>query len=656
MGELGQVTSTVGADRCLHRRYGGRVPCMKSPAFGWQEVLVGGLAGEWRNPYRGTGSCSATRNWRDTASRRAASKSASSISAISRSRSCSTCRPATEATLRIRCAGSDSVATREEQSRERRGQPVATTERRWPRRRPEQLLGEERIAVRPAVNRVEQFVRRGMAEDRLELRRLLGAVEPRQIQPLHGILSSNSANHGRSGWRRWSSSERKVATRRSRSSRRFRTRNASRSRVERSAQWTSSTTRTTGCRWPRRPGGRGRPRTSAPGATRAGGLKLAAVATLARSRGGGGRERPSSVRRGRPQRALRQRSGAARGGPRRSDRRAAGVAEIDRPALEHQSAGGTRGSSRLGHEPTLADTGFAREQHERGSTPGGRSERCGQPIELGLAADELRAGEATRHLHDHRFPVKRTTDRPAAMVVTGRSGANHVWPPTGLRSGRTVAAEEVTASLDLLRSPRRPGSSNQRTNRSGRSGRHTRGRLPTCRPETGIRSNRRRRTLCRGPGSSPTQARSAPPHLGKDGEPRPVRIGVDDGVAARRRVRRWRRRGRSWGRRWRRQRGRSWVGVGVGVAAGAGPLGVPVGDALTLARRMKASGPAELAPRSPMAIACDWRVSSVHSVLRSAVVDPQFGLRARGRGRSRGIVVGGQPASWQLDVHPTRLG
>ena len=76
-----------------------------------------------------------------------------------------------------------------------------------------------------------------------------------------------------------------------------------------------------------------------------------------------------------------------------------GVAEIDRPALEHQSAGGTRGSSRLGHEPTLADTGFAREQHERGSTLGGRSERGGQPIELGLAADELRAGEATRHLH-----------------------------------------------------------------------------------------------------------------------------------------------------------------------------------------------------------------------------------------------------------------
>ena len=49
---------------------------------------------------------------------------------------------------------------------------MAITERRWPRRRPEQLLGEERIAVGPAVN-VEQFVRRGMAEDRLELRRLL---------------------------------------------------------------------------------------------------------------------------------------------------------------------------------------------------------------------------------------------------------------------------------------------------------------------------------------------------------------------------------------------------------------------------------------------------------------------------------------------------
>ena len=115
--------------------------------------------------------------------------------------------------------------------------------------------------------------------------------------------------------------------------------------------------------------------------------------------------------------------------------------------------------------------------------------------------------------------------------------------------------------------------------------------------------------------------------LGKDGEPRPVRIGVDDGVAARRRVRRWRRRGRSWGRRWRRQRGRSWGRRWRRRCGGGRSPGVPVGDALTLARRMKASGPAELAPRSPMAIACDWRVSSVHSVLRSAVVDPHYQAR-----------------------------
>ena len=57
---------------------------------------------------------------------------------------------------------------------------------------------------------------------------------------------SSSARNGSSGCRRWSSSERYVSRSRTGASRRLRMRNPTRSRVERSDQWRSSTTRTTG--------------------------------------------------------------------------------------------------------------------------------------------------------------------------------------------------------------------------------------------------------------------------------------------------------------------------------------------------------------------------------------------------------------------------
>ena len=108
--------------------------------------------------------------------------------------------------------------------------------------------------------------------------------------------------------------------------------------------------------------------------------------------------------------------------------------------------------------------------------------------------------------------------------------------------------------------------------------------------------------------------------VGKYREPRPVGIGVDDGVAARRRGRRWASvsalgwaSGSAWGRA---------SGLASGSASGLAlvsrrapvRLGVRVCDVRTLAGRMTASGPAERArrrPRQPLAIRWSHGVHSV---------------------------------------------
>ena len=112
---------------------------------------------------------------------------------------------------------------------------------------PEQLLDEERVAVRASVDLIGEVGGRRCAQDRREE---LAASRPgrgaRRSSRSTRPLRSSSASHGSSGCRRCSSSARKVMTSTTRSVRRWRIRNAIVSRVAGSAQWRSSMTNRTG--------------------------------------------------------------------------------------------------------------------------------------------------------------------------------------------------------------------------------------------------------------------------------------------------------------------------------------------------------------------------------------------------------------------------
>ncbi len=71
---------------------------------------------------------------------------------------------------------------------------------------PEQFLDEERVAVGAAMDLVGEIAGRRRPEDRRQQRLGLGRVEAAQVDPLDPTARSSSASHGRSGWRRWSSS------------------------------------------------------------------------------------------------------------------------------------------------------------------------------------------------------------------------------------------------------------------------------------------------------------------------------------------------------------------------------------------------------------------------------------------------------------------
>ena len=125
---------------------------------------------------------------------------------------------------------------------QRRRQRAATVETAG-----EKLLGEQRVALAAIEQAPDDLVGGSAAEDVGELGRDLVAVEGRSSSRRAQGPRSSSLSRGRRGWRRCSSSERYVQTTRTRSSRRLEARKARKERVERSAQWRSSSQNNTAC-------------------------------------------------------------------------------------------------------------------------------------------------------------------------------------------------------------------------------------------------------------------------------------------------------------------------------------------------------------------------------------------------------------------------
>ena len=205
---------------------------------------------------------------------------------------------------------------------------------------------------------------------------------------------SSSASSGRSGWRRWSSSTRYVAMTRTRSRHRLRARKATKARVEGSAQWRSSRTRTTGSSSPGARAARAAPRTAGPG--------------RAMDRPRGGRDPPRGrwraaggpARRGRRAEVVEDVGAVAGQRAQRADERPVGqlaLAELDRLAVQDVRAEGARAVLELGDEPALADARLARHEGERRARGSGLSERPLELRHLAGAPDEPSAGHARRH-------------------------------------------------------------------------------------------------------------------------------------------------------------------------------------------------------------------------------------------------------------------
>ena len=76
------------------------------------------------------------------------------------------------------------------------------------RARSQELLGEERIARGAADDRGHETGIRSLSGDRLHLASDIVGAQAQKLEAGDRDNRSISASHGRSGWRRWSSSER----------------------------------------------------------------------------------------------------------------------------------------------------------------------------------------------------------------------------------------------------------------------------------------------------------------------------------------------------------------------------------------------------------------------------------------------------------------
>ena len=200
---------------------------------------------------------------------------------------------------------------------------------------------------------------------------------------------SASATSARSGWRRCSSSVRYVATSSTRWWRALRTKKARKSRDERSAQWTSSKTSTSGC--------------ACGQASQEGEQELEHAPLRERALGAGiGRVELGQQRRqaGRGAAELAGVEAAQRADDRRIGQLA--VAEVDAVAGEHARALRPRAGRELGDQPRLADARLARDQGDRRAPVGRALERRGQARELALAPDELGARDPLRQVNRPR--------------------------------------------------------------------------------------------------------------------------------------------------------------------------------------------------------------------------------------------------------------
>ncbi len=109
------------------------------------------------------------------------------------------------------------------------------------------LFDEERVAVGAREHLGEHVGSRRAAENPLELLRHFGPVEAVELDPPHVAAAFELGEQLRQRRPRRTSSDWQVHSSSTGSVRSALTRNARRSRVERSAQWRSSTTRTNGC-------------------------------------------------------------------------------------------------------------------------------------------------------------------------------------------------------------------------------------------------------------------------------------------------------------------------------------------------------------------------------------------------------------------------
>ena len=95
----------------------------------------------------------------------------------------------------------------------------------------------------------------------------------------------------------------------------------------------------------------------------------------------------------------------ARERPQRGDERRVGqlaLPQLDALAPEHARAGLAGAVAQLGHEPGLADAGLAGHERERRAAVGGLGERRFELRELGRPADQARAGDTRGQAPDYR--------------------------------------------------------------------------------------------------------------------------------------------------------------------------------------------------------------------------------------------------------------
>ena len=235
---------------------------------------------------------------------------------------------------------------------------------------------------------------------------------PRSIRSTRGWRSV-SASHAVNGWRRCSSSVRNVATMSSRSVRALRVRKASRSRVDRSAQWRSSMTSRTGVVSPSLPRSRSAPSKirvwSHSRLARRGDPSPSTVDTSGTSRASSGRLGPaaSAIRSGSTWRASDRRASTI--GPNGS----AVLAERDGATLEDQPVVDRAGARRPPRPGGSCRRRLAADEDERRLARGSRIGRREEFLQLPRAADEDRAGQAPSHGFHHRARY-RPGRRPSA--------------------------------------------------------------------------------------------------------------------------------------------------------------------------------------------------------------------------------------------------